>query len=233
MSGLATAMRNDVTVSGSPADEPRPVLDARCEALAAPFALTSAVHTPQEAVRRLHCGGIEGSRTWRFDLFINRRSSGSTKAAGSYAAAVVELRSSLDLQVSISRRGPLRKPTPLDAAELEIGSELLRQRYAVRSESPVLAADVLDDQLCSWLSGPGRGFHYEISEDRVLAYGRRRIFGGRAALCAALGFATLLRDRQLTMLMGAQSSASSSTSTPSPLKHTSPAIFIASARGSS
>jgi hypothetical protein len=233
MSGLATAMRNDVTVSGSAAGEARQVVDARRQALSAPFAVTRAVRIPQEAVRRLHCGGAEGSRTWRFDLYVNRRSAGTTSAAGSYAAAVVELRSSLDMQLAISRRGPLRKPTQLDAPELEIGSDALRQRFVVRSDSPTLADEVLDDQLCAWLAGPGRGFHYEVSEDRVLAYGRRRIFGGRAALCAALGFATLLRDRQLTTLMGAHASASSSTSTPSPLKHTSPAIFIASARGNS
>ena len=230
MQGLVTAVRNDTTVSGAPAAESGPVVDARRQALTAPFALTQHVQSVPEAVRRLRCGGVDGSRTWRFDLFLNRRSTGAPATPRSYSVAIVELRSSLDMQLSISRRGPLRKASPLDAPELEVGTEALRRRFVVRGNSAELAADVLDEQLCAWLTGPGRGFHFEITDDRVLAYGRRRKFG-RAALCAALGFATLLRDRQLTTLLGVQTS--SSTVTSSPLKHTSPAIFIASARGNS
>src|SRR3954451_23786760 len=100
MQGLATATRNDMTVADSPAGESGPVLDARCQALEAPFAITGDVQSPQEAVRRLRCGGIEGCRTWRFDLILNRRSTGTTNGARTYSAAIVELRSSLATQLS-------------------------------------------------------------------------------------------------------------------------------------
>ena len=148
------------------------------------------------------------------------------------------------MRLSISQRGLGRKPAYLNAPELEAGTDALRRRYVVHGTSPELAAELLDDQLCAWLLGLGRGFHYEISHDRVIAYGRRRYFGGRAALCAALGLATtrarppagrarLLDERARPPARDASIQASSSTSTPSPAKQTSPAIFMASARGSS
>ena len=164
MQGLATAVRNDTPISGSPAGEAGPVQDARRQALTAPFALTHDVQSVHEAVRRLRCGGIDGSRTWRFDLFLNRRSTGAAKDARSYSVAIVELRSSLDTQLSISRRGLLRKAAALDAPELEVGTDALRRRFVVRGNSAELAADVLDEQLCAWLIGAGRGFHFEITE---------------------------------------------------------------------
>lgn len=207
--------------------------DALRQALLVPFALTRT--TAERDVRRLRCGGIDGARTWRFDLSAGSRG---------YSAAVAELRGPIGVRISITRRGMLTRPVAIDGPELEIGTDALRRRFAVRSNAPQIAADILDDELCSWLLSRGRAFHYEIARDRVLAYGRRRHLGGRAALCAALGLATYVRDRQLAALgiethtrvrqLAALSlQASSSTSTPSPVKQTRPAIFMASARGSS
>lgn len=244
MQGLATVRGQDMTPSSTAASRPRPTVDALRQALQVPFAVTRLVRVPDKDVRRLRCGGTKGARTWRFDLVAHHESGADKTSAKTYSAAVVELRSPIDMRLSISRRGPGRKAAHLNAHELEVGTDALRRRYIVRGTSPELAAELLDDELCSWLLGLGRGFHYEISHDRVIAYGRKRQLGGRAALCAALGLATTLRDRQLVALgystdvrvpqrATASIQASSSTSTPAPVKQTSPAIFMASARGSS
>ncbi len=59
----------------------------------------------------------------------------------------------------------------------------------MRAAPAQIAQQVLDERLCEWLTGPGRGFHYEIVHDRVLAYGWRRWLGGHGPLKAAAGLA--------------------------------------------
>jgi len=76
--------------------------------------------------------------------------------------------------------------------EVEDGTEELRHKFRVRSSSGPLAEQILVDRMCAWLTGPGRGFHYEIAHDRVLAYGWRRWLGRRGPLRAALGLAAEL-----------------------------------------
>jgi len=81
----------------------------------------------------------------------------------------------------------------LSAPEVEAGTEELRRRFAVRATDPDLARLLLDEATCEWLTGrSGRGFHYEIVHDRVLAYGWRRYLGGRGPLRAAVGLAESL-----------------------------------------
>jgi hypothetical protein len=76
---------------------------------------------------------------------------------------------------------------------VEAGTDELRERYSIRATDPELAERLLDVGVCEWLTGrPGRGFHYEIVHDRVLAYGWRRYLGGRGPLRAALGLAQSL-----------------------------------------
>ena len=70
--------------------------------------------------------------------------------------------------------------------------EALRRRFSVSATSPQLAAAVLSEPVCAWLAGPGRGFHYELVHDRVLAYGWRRYLGGSGPLDAALHLAACL-----------------------------------------
>ena len=114
------------------------------------------------------------------------------KAVGNYSAAVTQLPVRIDGRVALERRGLLRNPEESSAPEVEAGSEDLRDKFRVRSSSGELAERVLDPRVCEWLTGPGRGFHYEIVHDRVLAYGWRRWLGGRGPRKAAVGLAELL-----------------------------------------
>jgi hypothetical protein len=77
---------------------------------------------------------------------------------------------------------------------VDAGTEDLRDKFRVRSASAPLAQQILDERVCEWLTGPGRGFHYEIVHDRVLAYGWRRWLGGDGPRKAALGLAAQVSD---------------------------------------
>src|ERR1044071_9231286 len=136
MQGLATVRGQDMTPSSTAAARPRPTVDALRQALQVPFAVTRLVRVPDKDVRRLRCGGTKGARTWRFDLVAHHESGADKTSAKSYSAAVVELRSPIDMRLSISRRGPGRKPARLNAPELEVGTDALRRRYVVRGTSP-------------------------------------------------------------------------------------------------
>jgi hypothetical protein len=168
--------------------------DAR-SLLAVPFALTRSIRAPESGLRRFRTRDAHGRRAWTFDVVINVRSAGSDgdMVADNYSAAVVELPLRFDGRVGLARRGFLRRPENLAAPEVEIGPEELRERFAIRASNPGLAEQILDDRVSEWLTGrPGRGFHYEIVHDRVLAYGWRRYLGGRGPLRAALGLAESL-----------------------------------------
>ena len=67
-----------------------------------------------------------------------------------------------------------------------------QRKFKVRSASGPLAQRLLYDRVSAWLTGPGRGFHYDIVHDRVLAHGWRRWLGGNGPLQAALGLAAQL-----------------------------------------
>jgi hypothetical protein len=161
--------------------------------LATPFALTRTVRSPKGSLRRARTGTIAARRAWRFDVILNRRhfADGDT-IANNYSAAVVTLPRRYDGRLGLARRGFLREPKPLDAPEVVTGGEALHRRFSVSATSPQLAAGVLTEPVCAWLAGPGRGFHYELVHDRVLAYGWRRYLGGSGPLDAALQFAACL-----------------------------------------
>jgi hypothetical protein len=177
--------------SGSDANDP-----AR-EILRTPFALTRDIRSPEGALRRVRRSEQDGLRTWSFDLVTNRQNHGGTQnTASNYSAGVAELRSRLEMRLSLSRRGMFRRPVPLDAPVLEVGSEALRRLFTVHGTSAELAGTVLNDSACAWLLSDGNGFHYEIVHDRVLAYGWRRYLGGGGALDAALGLKSHLPGEQ-------------------------------------
>ena len=163
--------------------------------LSVPFALTRAIRVPESGLRRFRKRHSEGHRAWTFDAVINLRSAGSDgdMVANNYSAAVVELPARLEGRLALARRGFLRRAEKLNAPEIEVGTSELRRRFTVRATSADLAELVLDDRACEWLTGRhGRGFHYEIVHNRVLAYGWRRYLGGRGPLRAARGLAAHL-----------------------------------------
>jgi hypothetical protein len=163
--------------------------------LAVPFALTRGIRAPESGLRRLRTHDAGGRHAWTFDAVINFRAAGSDgdTVADNYSAAVVELPVRFDARIGLERRGFLRRPESLSAPEVEAGTDELRERYSIRATDPELAERLLDAGVCEWLTGrPGRGFHYEIVHDRVLAYGWRRYLGGRGPLRAALGLAQSL-----------------------------------------
>jgi hypothetical protein len=163
------------------------------EVLRIPFALTRTVRAPEGAIRRLRCTEHHGARTWSFDLIIDHRIVDATSSrATNYSAAVVQLPCRPDGRLALARRGLWRKAQPLDAPELDSGSEALQRCFTVRGTSPELASTLLDERLCAWLTGPGSHFHYEIVHDRALAYSRRRYLGGSGPLNAALSLAAHL-----------------------------------------
>jgi hypothetical protein len=168
--------------------------DPAHEVLRIPFALTRKVRDPKSAIRRLRCGEHDGAPTWSFDVvFLGAYVSGTHSTAQRYSAAVVALPWRVEGRIGITRRGFFRTPQLLVAPELEAGTRELHRRFTVRGTSPELGA-LLDDHVCAWLTGPGRGFHYEIVHDRVLAYGWRRYLGGNGPLKAAIGLAVQLRE---------------------------------------
>ena len=168
--------------------------DAR-QILRVPFALTRSVRAPQN-LRRIRVDEQDGRRVWTFDLAINLRSAdhGSESISDNYSAAVVQLPERIDGRISLARKGILRNPEEASAPEVEAGTGELRAKFRVRSASASLAQQVLDERVCEWLTGPGRGFHYEIVHDRVLAYGWRRWLGGQGPRKAALGLAAEVSD---------------------------------------
>lgn len=161
--------------------------------LSVPFALTRTVRAPQN-LRRTRVDDQNGRRVWTFDLAINLRSAdhGTESISDNYSAAVVQLPRRIDGRISLARKGLLRNPEEPSAPEVAVGSDELRDRFRVRSPDAPLAQQVLDARVCAWLTGPGRGFHYEIVHDRVLAYGWRRWLGGDGPRRAALGLAAQL-----------------------------------------
>jgi hypothetical protein len=167
--------------------------DEARQLLSVPFALTRTVRVP-ENLRWTRVGEADGRRVWTFDLAINPQShdSGSDYTHDNYSAAVVQVPRRIDGRVAIARRGFLRNPEESAAPEYEAGPEKLQRKFRVRASSESLADELLDARVCEWLTGPGRGFHYEIVHDRVLAYGWRRWLGGKGPLRAALGLAQVL-----------------------------------------
>jgi hypothetical protein len=161
--------------------------------LSVPFALTRSVRAPEAGLRRVRIGECEGRPAWTFDLSINLRNfaDGDT-VANNYSAGVVELPARVDGRIALARKGFLRRAEQAAAPEVDAGTSELRRRFTVRATSEALAQQLLDDRACEWLTGPGRGFHYEIVHDRVLAYGWRRYLGGRGPLRAARGLVTHL-----------------------------------------
>jgi hypothetical protein len=161
--------------------------------LAVPFALTRSVRAPQN-LRRIRVDDADGHRVWTFDLAINLRSAdhGTGSISDNYSAAVVQLPMRVDGRIGLARRGLLRNPEESSAPEIEAGTDELREKYRVRSADASPAQQILDEAVCAWLTGPGRGFHYEIVHDRVLAYGWRRWLGGDGPRQAALGLAAQL-----------------------------------------
>ena len=73
-----------------------------------------------------------------------------------------------------------------------MGAPELLKMFAIRATSAKVATELLSDPVCEWLTGSGGNFHYEISQDRVLAYGWRRYVAGTGPLRAALGLAEQL-----------------------------------------
>jgi hypothetical protein len=171
----------------------RLTIDQRRALLATPFGLTRSVRAGQSAFRHLRGGEIEGRTAWRFDLVLNLRYVGSRNetVADNYSAGIVSLHNPIEGRLGLERRGFLREPQSLGVPEVDAGTDELRRRFRVRCSSPELARAILDEQLCEWLAGRGRGFHYEIVHDRVLAYGWRRYVSTRGPLHAALTLAQL------------------------------------------
>jgi hypothetical protein len=172
--------------------------DEARQLLSVPFALTRTVRVPEQ-LRRVRIGEADGQRIWTFDLAINAQSvdHGADYTHDNYSAAVVQLPVRIGGRVALARSGLLRNPEEALVPEVEGGTEELRRRFRVRSSSCELAGRMLDERVCAWLIGPGRGFHYEIVHDRVLAYGWRRWLGGTGPLRAALGLAAELSERRL------------------------------------
>jgi hypothetical protein len=176
----------------------KPTKDEARQLLSVPFALTRTVRVPEQ-LRRVRIGEADGRRIWTFDLAINAQSvdHGTDYTHDNYSAAVVQLPVRIDGRVALARKGLLRNPEEAVAPEVDGGTEELRRRFRVRSSPGELAERLLDERVCEWLTGPGRGFHFEIVHDRVLAYGWRRWLGGTGPLRAALGLATeLTQDRR-------------------------------------
>jgi hypothetical protein len=162
-----------------------------------PFALTRTIRVPESGLRRFRVGHWEGRRTWTFDVLINHRHNYFSEQDGdmianSYSAAVVELPVRLDDRIGLARGGLLRSPEKLSAPEIEAGTTELLRRFTVNATAPALAEQLLDNRACEWLTGRGRGFHYEIIHNRVLAYSWRRYLGGGGPLRAAKGLAAHL-----------------------------------------
>lgn len=161
--------------------------------LSVPFALTRSVRVPEAGLRRVRVGEHEGRQAWTFDLSINlRHFADGDSTANNYSGAVVQLPLRVDGRIALARKGLLRRAEQAAAPEVDAGTEELRRRFTVRATSPETARQVLDERVCEWLTGPGRGFHYEIANDRVLAYGWRRWLGGDGPLRAASGLAEQL-----------------------------------------
>jgi hypothetical protein len=169
--------------------------DEARQLLSTPFALTRTVRAP-ENLRRTRVADEDGRRVWTFDLAINLRyvDHGTSSIADNYSAAVVQLPHRIDGRIVLARKGLMRNPEEAGAPEIDVGTDELQTKFRVRSASAPLAQQILDEQVCAWLTGPGRGFHYEIVHDRVLAYGWRRWLGGRGPRRAALGLATQLTN---------------------------------------
>jgi hypothetical protein len=129
-----------------------------------------------------------------FDLAINPRwhEHSDTNTFNNDSAAVVEPAARIDGRVALARRGILHRAEKAAMPEIEAGPAQLRRKCTIRSLATPLAHRSLDDRVCAWLTGPGRGFHYEIVHDHVLAYARRRWLGGRGPLRAAFGLAARL-----------------------------------------
>src|SRR3954453_10957245 len=146
--------------------------DEARQLLSVPFALTRTVRVP-ENLRRPRISDSDGQPVWTFDLAINARSAGhgTETIHDNYSAAVAQLPVRIDGRVALARRGFLRNPEESSAPEIEAGSKGVRDKFRVQSSSGELAERVLDPRVCEWLAGPGRGFHYEIVHDRVLASG--------------------------------------------------------------
>jgi hypothetical protein len=144
-------------------------------------------------LRRVRAGEHDGRPAWSFDVVVNLRNAGhSEMVADNYSAAVVTLPWRVDGRVGLARRGLLRTPQKLDAPVVEVGTDALRRRYRVMTPNPDVARALLSEPVCEWLAGPGRGFHYEIVHQRVLAYGWRRYLGGSGPRRAAAGLAGVL-----------------------------------------
>jgi hypothetical protein len=175
----------------------KPTKDEARQLLSVPFALTRTVRVPEQ-LRRVRIGEADGRRVWTFDLAINAQSvdHGTNYTHDNYSAAVIQLPVRIDGRVALARRGFLSNPEEALVPEVEGGTDELRRRFRVRASSGELAAQMLDERVCAWLTGPGRGFHYEIVHDRVLAYGWRRWLGGTGPLRAALGLAAEPTDRR-------------------------------------
>jgi hypothetical protein len=72
---------------------------------------------------------------------------------------------------------------------VNVGRDSLTEAFRVRATAPELAEGILSADVCEWLTTDGKGYHYEVVYDRVLAYGWRRYFPTAAPARAALGLA--------------------------------------------
>jgi hypothetical protein len=161
--------------------------------LSVPFALTRSVRAPEAGLRRVRVGECDGRQAWTFDLSINLKyDSDGDSTANNYSGAVVQVPARVDGRIALARKGFLRRAEQAGAPEVQAGTEDLRDKFTIRATSPETAEHVLDERVCEWLTGPGSGFHYEIANDRVLAYGWRRWLGGDGPLKAATGLAEQL-----------------------------------------
>lgn len=142
-------------------------------------------------LRRPRWCEIDGRRAWRFDLVLNLKyiAADRDSIANNYSAAVVCSPCRIEGRIALERRGLLRRPESAGLAEVAVPDATLGRTFRVRASSAELAAELLTADLATWLTGPGKDFHYEIVHDRVLAYGWRRYLGGNGPVRAALGLA--------------------------------------------
>ena len=161
--------------------------------LAAPFGLTRSLRDPRQ-LRSPRQAELDGHLAWRFDVALNRKhfAANNESVANNYSAGVVSLASRIEGRVALERRGPLRRAESAGLPEVTVPPAALHGTFRVRASSPESAAALLTGDVCDWLTTDGKGYHYEVVHDRVLAYGWRRYFPTGGPVRAALGLARVI-----------------------------------------
>ena len=175
---------------GAMAQWTKPSDDELRALLGIPFGLTRSVRDPRQ-LRSPRYAELDGRQAWRFDVALNRTyfAADHESVANNYSAGVVATARRIDGRVALERRGPMRRAESARLPEVTVPHTALHGAFRVRASASESAAALLTGEVCDWLTTDGKGYHYEVVHDRVLAYGWRRYFPTGGPVRAALGLA--------------------------------------------